>query len=115
MTNLASIESTSKLSVSDIAGELVIDSRLIAAQLGIQHETVIKSIRKYADKFQQMGVLRFEIGKLKAANRDDLILPVTRNATAEYIKPDDLDEAMLIVFGGAKQGLLKPVGAIAHA
>lgn len=50
------------------------------------------------------------IRKLKAANRDDLILPVTRNATSEYIKPEDLDEAMQIVFGSAKQGLLKPVG-----
>jgi hypothetical protein len=55
------------------------------------------------------------IRKLKAANRDDLILPVTRNATAEYIKPEDLDEAMHIVFGGTKQGLLKPVGAIISA
>lgn len=52
------------------------------------------------------------IRKLKSANRDDLILPVTRNATAEYVKPEDLDEAMQIVFGNVKQGLLKPVGAI---
>ena len=36
-------------------------------------------------------------------------------ATAEYVKPEDLDEAMQIVFGGARQGLLKPVGAIVNA
>jgi phage regulator Rha-like protein len=55
----------SSLEVSDLDGQLVVDSRLIATNLGIQHEAVIKNIRKYATKFQAMGVLRFEIGKLE--------------------------------------------------
>ena len=59
------IVQSSALEVSDLDGQLVVDSRLIAANLGIQHETVIKNIRKYANKFQAAGVLRFEIGKLK--------------------------------------------------
>jgi phage regulator Rha-like protein len=63
MTN--SIVSASVLEISDLDGELVVDSRLIAVDLNIQHETVIKNIRKYADKFQSMGNLRFEIGKLE--------------------------------------------------
>ncbi len=50
------------------------------------------------------------IRKLKSANRDDLILPVSRTATSEYVKPEDLGEAIEIVFGSGKQGLLKPVG-----
>lgn len=262
MTN--SIVQVSSLQVSDLDGQLVIDSRLIALNLGVQHETVIKNIRKYADKFQAMGHLRFEIGtvtnsvgatnqvnfvylnelqsnflmtlskntdavveckfnlsiafdkaksiiktvipalseelqlsqqqnenlklrlqlaeqtstlvalhgeslglaiagfdgqvvevriattevlnpvtgysdeflsatqlsaevkrrtgqniknadfirKLKAANRDDLILPVTRNATCEYVQVEDLDDAIKVVFGTSKQGILKPVGQI---
>jgi anti-repressor protein len=56
------IVQVSSLEVSDLNGELVVDSRLIAAQLDLQHETIIKNIRKYAEKFQQMGNLRFEIG-----------------------------------------------------
>jgi phage regulator Rha-like protein len=260
--------SSQELAVTDLDGQLVVDSRLIAERLGLQHETVVKNIRKYAADFQSMGNLRFEIGtshpnangaqhqisfvclnelqanflmtlskntdrvvwckrdlviafdrakqiiktvipaqndrirelelevelerernkridttstlvalhgealgltiaglnvgqiietrvpttevlnpatgstseflsadqlakevkrrtgqniknaefirKLKAANRDDLILPVTRNQTCEYVSPDWLDEAIEIVFSGSKQGLLKPVGAIAR-
>lgn len=52
------------------------------------------------------------IRKLKAANRDDLILPVTRNMTAEYVKADYLDEAIEVVYRGGKQGLLSPVPAM---
>jgi phage regulator Rha-like protein len=64
MTN-SIVSSNSSIEVSDHQGQLVVDSRLIATNLNIQHETVIKSIRKYAAKFQAMGVLRFEIGKLE--------------------------------------------------
>lgn len=52
----------SNIEVSDIDGELVTDSRLIALDLQLQHETIIKNIRKYETKFQAMGNLRFEIG-----------------------------------------------------
>jgi hypothetical protein len=52
------------------------------------------------------------IRKLRAANRDDLILPVTRNATCEYVRPEDLDEAIRVVYGTSKQMLLKPVGML---
>lgn len=50
------------IQVQEIDGHLLVDSRLIAERLGIQHETVIKSLRKYATNFQGMGNLRFEIG-----------------------------------------------------
>jgi hypothetical protein len=52
------------------------------------------------------------IRKLKSANRDDLILPVTRNATAEYVRAEDLDEAISIVFGNSRQTLLQPPGTL---
>jgi phage regulator Rha-like protein len=48
------------------------------------------------------------IKRLKYANRDDLILPVTRNATCEYVRAEDLDEAIDVVFGSVKQQLLTP-------
>jgi hypothetical protein len=43
------------------------------------------------------------IRQLKAANRDDLIVPVTRSATYEYVCPDTIDEAILVVYGSSKQ------------
>jgi hypothetical protein len=48
------------------------------------------------------------VRKVKAANRDDLIVPVTRNATCEYVKPENLDEAIELVYGRCKQQLLTP-------
>jgi hypothetical protein len=46
------------------------------------------------------------IRKVRAANRDDLIVPVTRNATCEYIHPDSLNEAIDIVYGRVRQKLI---------
>lgn len=47
------------------------------------------------------------IRKLKAANRDDLIVAVTRNATCEYVTPESIDEAIAVVFNGTpRQRLL---------
>jgi Phage regulatory protein Rha (Phage_pRha) len=43
---------------------LVIDSRLIAQELGIEHESFMKTVDKYQKQTEQaFGVLRFEIGK----------------------------------------------------
>ena len=45
-------------------GVLVVDSRLIAHELGIEHESFIKTIKQYQTQTEQaFGVLRFEIGK----------------------------------------------------
>jgi hypothetical protein len=43
---------------------LVVDSRLIAQELGIEHENFIETVRKYQKQAEQaFGVLRFETGK----------------------------------------------------
>jgi phage regulator Rha-like protein len=54
--------SDAKLTVIAQGEELVVDSRLIAAQLELQHESVIKTIKKYSANMQALGNLRFEIG-----------------------------------------------------
>lgn len=43
---------------------LVVDSRLVADNLGIEHETFMRTIKKYEARIEQrFGVIRFEIGK----------------------------------------------------
>ncbi|MBD0264241.1 MAG: transcriptional regulator, partial [Tolypothrix sp. Co-bin9] len=43
-------------------GALVVDSRLIAEQLGIEHESFMKTIRKYQTHTEEaFGAIRFEI------------------------------------------------------
>lgn len=41
----------------------VVDSRLIAMELGIQHESFVKTIKTHKERLEKRGVLRFEIGK----------------------------------------------------
>jgi phage regulator Rha-like protein len=52
------------ISVSEHEGKLVVDSRLIAEQLGIEHESFLRTLDTYQSQIEQaFGVLRFEIGK----------------------------------------------------
>lgn len=42
------------------SSQLVVDSRLVAESLGIQHKTFIKTVRKYQTETEQaFGILRF--------------------------------------------------------
>jgi hypothetical protein len=43
---------------------------------------------------------------LRKAGRDDLMVPVTRAATSEYVTPERLDEAIGIVYGNVRQRLI---------
>lgn len=53
------------LKVIEKDGETLADSRDIAVRLGLQHETVMKTIRTYSDKLEVFGSLRFQIGVKK--------------------------------------------------
>jgi len=56
-----SIVQVQSIEVSDIGGELVVDSRLIANRLGIEHDTLFKTIEKYSDRLSIKSELRFKI------------------------------------------------------
>lgn len=59
------------LSVSEYDdGALVVDSRLIAERLGIEHESFLRTIDTYQTQLEQaFGILRFEIGKIQGRGR----------------------------------------------
>ena len=44
---------------------LVVDSRLIADELGIEHATLLKTIKKYLDRLERKEPVRFEIDVVK--------------------------------------------------
>jgi len=53
----------SNLSVVQQGDVFVVDSRLIADRLGIEHETFVRTIKKYQSKIEaRFGSIRFEIG-----------------------------------------------------
>ncbi|MEM9449790.1 MAG: Rha family transcriptional regulator [Cyanobacteria bacterium P01_E01_bin.6] len=58
------------LNVSDHGGILVIDSRLIAAELGIEHRSFLKTLDEYQTQIEQaFGFLRFEIAEINGRGR----------------------------------------------
>lgn len=60
----------SSLVVIEVDGEPRIDSRLAAKDLGIEHESFMKTITTYQPRIEELGILRFEIGKiLEGASR----------------------------------------------
>lgn len=48
------------LTIERKEGQLVVDSRLVAKDLGIEHKAFIRTIRKYQSEFEEMGQLSFE-------------------------------------------------------
>jgi phage regulator Rha-like protein len=48
------------IQVQEIDGQLLVDSRLIAERLGIQHRVLTRTIDKYLTELQGFGNLRFE-------------------------------------------------------
>lgn len=50
------------LQIIEIDDSLVVDSRLIANELDIQHESFIKTVKKYLTEIEEFGHLRLEVG-----------------------------------------------------
>jgi phage regulator Rha-like protein len=59
------------LALQESRGESRVDSRIIAAHLGVQHESSMRSITDYADDFKALGILRFEIGEIQGRGQPE--------------------------------------------
>jgi phage regulator Rha-like protein len=58
-----------EITIVEVAGEMVVDSRIIAEQLDIQHKSFLKLIRKHQVKLEtKFGHLRFEISDVQMPN-----------------------------------------------
>lgn len=56
----------SQITINEVEGQLVVDSRLLSEQLGIEHDTIMKNLKTYQIEIEQaFGYLRFEIGTSK--------------------------------------------------
>jgi len=55
----------SSLTVSEVQGQLVVDSRLVATELGIEHATLLKTIKKYLTRLERKEPARFQIDVVK--------------------------------------------------
>jgi hypothetical protein len=57
---------------------------------------------------QTLKTMKLFTDKLKADGRDDLLIPVTRHSTTEYVDPSKLDEAIDVVYAKERQTLITP-------
>ena len=64
--NIDQSPSATDLQIIELNGEFVVDSRLISKRLDIEHESFMRTLKKYEKKVEQrFGVIRFEIGTSK--------------------------------------------------
>lgn len=64
------MNSLTKIDVINKDGDLVVDSRLIADELGIEHEVFMRTVKKYETKIQQrFGIIRFETKNTEGRGR----------------------------------------------
>ncbi|MCC4588762.1 Rha family transcriptional regulator [Xanthomonas sp. NCPPB 1067] len=96
-----------------VAGEPRVDSREISEHLGVDHRSAFRLITRYAERFRQFGLLRFEIAKPAGAsaagrpqsyaliNEDQcyLLLALSRNTTRVL----DLKVALVQAFGDCRR------------
>jgi phage regulator Rha-like protein len=67
-------------------GVLVIDSRLVAKGLAIEHESFLKTIEKYKTKTEKaFGILRFEIGEIKGRGQPEKYCFLNENQSTFYM------------------------------
>lgn len=61
-------------------GELVVDSRLIAPRLGIEHRSLMSTVRNYESVIEQrFGILRFEIAVLSGPGQPERYVLLTED------------------------------------
>jgi phage regulator Rha-like protein len=64
------MNSIQKIEIVEVNNQLVIDSRLVAKGLEIEHESFMRAIYKYQNQLEEFGTLRFEIGMNQFIKKD---------------------------------------------
>jgi len=98
------------IKLQQISHETMVDTRLIASLLGIQHKNVIALIDKYQNAFKRFGALRFNLKKSKGrptryfllnGSQAELLLSLSRN-TPESV---ELTVQFITAFDKARSSL----------
>lgn len=59
------------ITIQNQGAELVADSRDIAKLFGIEHESIREHIESHQEQLEQLGIFRFETGKIKGRGRPE--------------------------------------------
>lgn len=67
-------------------GALVVDSRLIAQELGIEHKNFMESIKKYQTNAEQaFGILRFQTEEIRGRGQPERFVYLTQDQATFYM------------------------------
>src|SRR5579885_1604823 len=83
--SLIPLVSNSAIELMKIGGEVLVDSRIIARGVGLEHEMFLKTLRKYQDEIERFGVFHFQSGKPPAGSeggRPEIYVMLNRNQMA---------------------------------
>ena len=105
-----------KIEISLIDQEPRVDSRLIAAHMGVDHRSTFRLVTKFQDKLEELGIVRFEIAltgrqgmpeKYVHLNEDQAVflLTLTRNTPEVVALKLDLTKAFKRYRDAARRAL----------
>jgi phage regulator Rha-like protein len=98
--------------ISEQAGDLLVDSRIVAARCDVQHESVIRLLAEHAETITEaFGILRFEIGILNGPGQPPKFALLTEDQ-ATFLITMVKNTAPVIVF---KKELVKAFRAAKNA
>ena len=99
----------SSIIVSNIKGQVVVDSRIIAKGLGIAHKSMMENIRKYSCQLTELGHLPFETAPdsstFSLLNEDQAIFALTLSRNTPRVVKCKLD--LVVAFKKAREELAK--------
>lgn len=91
-------------------GEVRVDSRDLAAHLGVQHQSTFELLKDYREDFEQLGLIRFETGiingrgkpqKFALLNEDQCYLLLTYSRNTARVR--ELKVRLVKAFGEARR------------
>lgn len=106
---------TDLISLVVVDQEPRVDSRLIAEQLGVQHQNFRELIQNYQPDFEEFGILRFQTGEIKGRgqpekyvllNEDQSYLGLTYTQNTPQAR--DLKKRLVRSFGEHRRALTNP-------
>lgn len=84
------------LVIVEVNGENRLDSRVLAAHLGYEHETVVRNIKRHQERLEAKSILRQNVGKTTSDSRG-------RGRPVSYYMLDE--RQCLILAGSLKKGI----------
>lgn len=59
------------IQLTEVRGEPLADTRVLAQHLGVQHKNTYEMVKKYVTNFEQLGILRFETEEIKGRGQPE--------------------------------------------